>query len=255
MRIASSDVHIWLAKLKQPDPYVLKLASTLSNEEQIWSAGFRLKKHRKKFIVARGVLRTILGFYLNAEPDRIGFCYGPYGKPYLTEGYYTEAIQFSLAHSHELALYAFTLSRRVGVDLELVRKIPYFEKIAAQSFSPLKSAALRMFPKSLKLKVFFDLWTRKEAYGKAIGTGLIDLAPEEPTCEINADRNGTPSWSLTSFTPASGYTAALAVEGHDYHTHHFQFLPQEFARLGILNENNVCFFPYTSYFGELLRRR
>jgi 4'-phosphopantetheinyl transferase len=116
----------------------------------------------------------------------------------------------------------------VGVDLELVRKIPYVEQMAAQSFSPLESAALRMFPKSLKLKVFFDFWTRREAYGKAIGTGMINLEPEEPSCEINADRDGTRAWSLTSFTPASGYAAALAVEGHDHHIHHFQFLPQEF---------------------------
>jgi 4'-phosphopantetheinyl transferase len=230
-RIAGNDVHVWLAKLEQPDQYVLRFASILSNEEQIWSAGFRLKRYRKRFIVARGVLRAILGFYLNSEPDRIEFCYSPYGKPYLTEGYYKEPIQFSSAHSHELALYALTLSRRVGVDLELVRKIPYVEQMAAQSFSPLESAAFRMSPKSRKLKVFFDFWTRKEAYGKAIGTGLMDLAPEEPTCEINTDRDGTRGWSLKSFTPASGYTAALAIEGHDYHIHHFQFLPQEFARV------------------------
>lgn len=231
IRIVSNDVHIWLAKLEQPDQYVSRFASVLSSEEQIWSAGYRLKRCRKQFIVARGVLRTLLGFYLSAEPDRIEFCYSPYGKPYLAENCYKETIQFSSAYSHELALYAFTPSRRVGVDLELVRKIPYVEQMAAQSFSPVESAALRMSPKSLKLKVFFDFWTRKEAYGKAIGTGLIDLAPEEPTCKINADRDGRRAWSLTSFTPASGYTAALAVEGHDCRIHHFQFLPQEFARV------------------------
>ena len=82
-------------------------------------------------------------------------------------------------------------------------------------------------------KAFFNCWTRKEAYIKAIGKGLtlpldqfdVSLAPGESASLLNAE--GAPEeasrWSLKALTPAPGYVAALAVEGYNWHLNCWQF--------------------------------
>ena len=85
---------------------------------------------------------------------------------------------------------------------------------------------LRALPSRLKTEGFFNCWTRKEAYVKAVGLGLslpldqfdVSLAPSEPAALLRTgdDEREATRWSLRELTPAEGYTAALAVEGHDW---------------------------------------
>ena len=76
----------------------------------------------------------------------------------------------------------------------------------------------------MMLQAFYNCWTRKEAYIKAVGKGLaqpldqfeVSLEPGEPARLLNLKGcpHERPRWSLKSFTPELGYVAALAVEGH-----------------------------------------
>lgn len=194
---------------------------------------FHFEQDRKRFIVGRGVLRTILALYLGTEPSRLQFCYGPHGKPYLADRLGDATLRFNLAHSHELALYAFTRGREIGVDLEYIRYMPGVEQIAARFFSTRENAVLHALPTSQKQEAFFNCWTLKEAYIKAIGNGLaqpldkfdVSLAPGEPARLLSVE--GAPEeasrWSLKALTPAPGYVAALAVEGHDWRLTYWQF--------------------------------
>jgi 4'-phosphopantetheinyl transferase len=169
---------------------------------------------------------------LNISPDQLRFRYGVYGKPYLAKGFCR--VQFNLAHSHELALYAFTRGRNVGVDLEYVHYIPDVEKVAGSFLSKRESAMYKMLPRSQRLRAFFDYWTRKEAYCKAIGTGLA-LACElldAPAVSgdtafrrnLENDERQACNWSITSFAPALDYAAALVVGGRNHRLHCFQFV-------------------------------
>lgn len=231
--MSSNDVQLWLAKLDSPAICEKQIAKSLTETERLKSERFHFKRDRKHFIVGRGILRIILARYLDIEPNRVQFSYGPHGKPYLTERLGDGALRFNLAHSHELALYAFTRASEIGVDLEYLRFIPDAEQIAADFFSALENAVLQALPTNQRQSAFFTCWTSKEAYVKAFGKGLaqpldqfeVSLAPGEPARLLNVE--GAPKeasrWSLKALTPDPGYAAALAVEGHHLRPVFWQF--------------------------------
>ena len=168
----------------------------------------------------------MLGGYLKREPFELSFYYGPYGKPELDYKSDGKALRFNVSYSHEVALLAFSYGRRMGVDIEYVRPDLSVEDLAEHSFSPREIAILKTYPEYMRQSVFFKCWTRKEAYLKALGTGLaLDLKQ----CEVLTDkgdifkpykrfmepREGI-SVSLMDLDAGSGYAAALVVEGHDW---------------------------------------
>jgi 4'-phosphopantetheinyl transferase len=233
LELSSSEVHVWFAKLDPPASHVQQMAQNLIEDERKRAENFNFKRDRKQFIVCRTALRMILGRYLNIEPSRVQFFYGTHGKPYLEETLGDSTLRFNLAHSQERALYAFTCCREIGVDIEYLRALPDADQIADRFFSANENATLHALPASLRQKAFFNCWTRKEAYIKAIGKGLsqpmdqfeVSLAPGESTRLLKVE--GTPEeasrWSLSALTPAPGYVAALAVEGHNWRPTFWQF--------------------------------
>ncbi len=226
LELSSNDVHVWRASLKQPAAKAQQLFQTLSEDERIRADRFYFERDRKHFIVGRGLLRTILGRYLAIEPKQLQFCYNHRGKPTVDVTETNSTLQFNLSHSHELVLYAVTCDRLIGIDLEYMRPTSDVEKLAERFFSPHEYAVIRSLPPSQKQEAFFNGWTCKEAYLKAIGEGLaqleqveVSLVPGEPAklLNVNQDSQAAARWSLQSLTPASDYVAALAVEGHDWH--------------------------------------
>jgi len=133
-----------------------------------------------------------------------------------------EGIEFNLSHAHGLALYAVTRNRRVGIDVEWVRPDLATDAIAEQFFSPYEVATLRSLHDGLRTEAFFHCWTRKEAYIKARGEGLIfplcqfdvSLTPEEPAVllKTRGDPSEAAHWSMQALSPGPGYVAAVAVE-------------------------------------------
>ncbi len=223
--LSDDDVHVWRADLNLPAWRLQKLAETLSSEEQQRAERFYFEQDKKHFTAGRGLLRTILGRYLNLDPSQLEFSYSSRGKPALVNTNTPEALCFNLSHSNGLALYAVTRSRSIGIDLEHVRSMPDAEKLAKRFFSPHEYAVISTLLPEQKQEAFFNAWTRKEAYLKATGDGLagleqveVSLIPGEPAAllSIQGDRQATSRWSLYQLTPAPGYVAALAVEGHDW---------------------------------------
>lgn len=216
------EVHVWCLSLEQPVSCVLQLVQVLSRDERLRAERFYFERDRRRFIVTRGMLRIILGQYLAARPDQIQFRYGPHGKPYLAETFGNNWLQFNLAHSHELAMYAFTCGREVGIDLEYICPMPDAERIAAPFFSPREISIWQKLPQHQRLRAFFNAWTRKEAYLKAIGEGLaqsldqveVSIEPGKPAqlLSIKGCREEAARWSLKSLSPAHDYVAALAAE-------------------------------------------
>jgi 4'-phosphopantetheinyl transferase len=223
LALLSNDVHVWCVSLDQPASSLQQLAQTLSEDERTRAERFYFEQDRKRFIVGRGLLRTLLGRYLDIEPDRLQFCYGSRGKPVLAETINGGTLCFNLSHSQGLALYAFTYNRQIGIDLECVRPMPEAEQIVKRFFSTREHSAFCALPSSQKHEAFFHCWTRKEAYLKATGDGLaqsldqieVSLTPGEPAklLSIKGDPHQASRWSLQELKPASGYVAALALEG------------------------------------------
>ncbi|HKP10473.1 MAG TPA: 4'-phosphopantetheinyl transferase superfamily protein, partial [Blastocatellia bacterium] len=161
----------------------------------------------------------------------LSFGYSEHGKPSLA-GSHSGDLRFNVSHSHELALFAFTWGRELGVDIEWIRPEVAGEQIAEQFFSRDEVATLRALPPGRQAEAFFNCWTRKEAYIKARGEGLslplhlfdVSLAPGEPAALLRAAMSDeTTRWTMTALAPGAGYKAALVAEGRDWHLRRWQW--------------------------------
>ena len=181
------ELHCWCVNLDlPPEPYA-RLYGTLADDERARSGRLRFERDRRRFVVARGALRRVLGRYTGTGPDQIRFTYNAFGKPELSPEFGSQ-IKFNLSHSADLALIAVAPDAEVGVDVECVREGEDYADIA------------RVF--GLQANEFFSSWTKREAYVKARGEGLA-----EGPVEFGG------RWSFFTLQPAPGYVGTLAVEG------------------------------------------
>ncbi len=234
LTLADEEVHVWCASLNLEASRVNGLEQSLSVDERARAERFYFQKDNEHFIVARGLLRTILGRYLNMEPSQVRFSYGFYGKPFLA-GEGGDAFRFNLSHSYGFALYAISRGGELGIDFEYVRPESVDERLA-ERFSPREIAALRQLPANARQEAFFACWTRKEAYLKARGEGLtlpldkfdVSLVPGEPAALLyaNGDPQEATRWSLQDLRPMPGYMGALAVKGYHRLTKCWQWSEQ-----------------------------
>ena len=224
--LGCDEVHVWRATLDQTPSQIQSFRHNLAPDEQTRAERFHFERDREHFIVARGVLRTILGVYLKQTPKSLSFCYSAHGKPVLAGEPGGDAIRFNVSHSHGIALYVVTRGREVGIDLERIRSDLAVAEIAGRFFSRQEVAMLQTIPTEAQREAFFRCWTRKEAYLKAQGEGLslpldqfdVSLAPGEPAAILGTrpDPSEASRWSLQELIPGGGYVAALAVGGHGW---------------------------------------
>jgi 4'-phosphopantetheinyl transferase len=148
--------------------------------------------------------------------------YGERGKPALARGYAGSDLRFNVSHSDDVAVYAFSSGREIGIDVEAVRVIRDADDIAARFFSRCEYESYLALDARHRPLGFFNCWTRKEAFIKALGDGLyhpldsfdVSLAPGEPAeilriGHIPGDHCG---WRLRSFSPFPGYVGAVVIE-------------------------------------------
>ena len=224
-RLTSGEVHTWCASLDVPAETSAQFYAILTLDERDRSARFRFERDRLHFIVAHGVLRELLGCYLQTDPGRISYVYNAFGKPHLSPGFGSR-ITFNLSHSAGLALIAIAADANVGVDLEYMRVQSDYAEIARRFFSAAEVDQLSALPSHLYAEAFFSCWTKKEAYLKACGEGLarpldsfavpltIDCGNTPVDVYLSVDDIGPATrWSFYTLQPASGYIGALAIEG------------------------------------------
>jgi 4'-phosphopantetheinyl transferase len=215
------EIHVWQVSLMQQATHYEQFVDAMFPDERARASRFHFARDRRRFVVGRGLLREIVGLYLDLRPDQVRFDYGQQGKPRLADGMGDGSLQFNLAHSHELALVALVRNRAIGVDLEQVRDLPDADQLASQFFSKHEYAALQALPAEQRLVGFFNCWTRKEAYVKATGDGLncplgefdVSLAPGEPArlLRVRGNPGAACRWSMWSLAPGPGYIGALAL--------------------------------------------
>jgi 4'-phosphopantetheinyl transferase len=214
--LRDSLVHAWRANLALSTPEIEELTTLLSTDEIARADKFRFVQHRSRFIAARGILRQLLGNYLKVSPRSLVFSYSDRGKPRLAKD---SSLQFNISHSQEYALFCFTLNHLIGVDIEYQRTMPDALKIAQRFFSAREYKMLEQVSIEQQPKLFFQFWTAKEAYLKATGTGLsasldsveIALNQSKSLYLSTLKKDTIMNWSLYSCTPATDYSAAIAI--------------------------------------------
>ncbi len=216
-------VHVWRIPLDPGDAAASALAPLLSADERERAARFRFDHHRRRFVVGRGSMRLLLGAYAGTPAAEIVFAYGKHGKPRLSGAAFGHDVRFNFSNSHELALLAVTLGAEVGVDLERIKPMPRFMRLAERFFTAREADALAGLPESARIEAFFHCWTRKEAFLKSTGDGLhfdldrveVSVVPGEPArlCAVDGNPAAASRWHLESFVPEEGYVGALVVDG------------------------------------------
>ena len=213
-----NEVHVWRARLDVPWSWTFDEA--LSLEDRARADRFRFESDRRKFCVARASMRLILGRYLKTRAGRLEIDTGDYGKPYFADEKTSQGLRFNLSHSHQIALIAIARDREVGVDVEYMRPNFVTDEVAGHFFSSAEAEELRSLPFELKTESFFNCWTRKEAYIKAIGKGLsqaldafdVTLAPGAAPQLTRAEDDDVSRWLLRDIHVGEGYAGALIVE-------------------------------------------
>lgn len=215
-----TDVHVWKFDLEIDQNIYSRLKILLTEDECTRALSYNFERDRKNFTISRGLLRTILGMYLRCHPKELQFQYGEYGKPALASSHAT-SLSFNLSHTNNLMLFVCSLERNVGIDVEWVHDLPDWRGIAKKLFSSRELEDLEKIPAEQQLQAFFNCWTRKEAYIKAIGGGLsiplkhfdVSLAPNEPARLLRNIGDTDRYWSMREINVISGYAAALIAEG------------------------------------------
>ena len=192
----------------------------LAEDERSRADRYKREHLRRNFIAARGNLREILARSLDCEPREINFGYGDRGKPYLKMPQKnSEALHFNLAHSQDLAIYALCGDREVGIDLEYINLQCDVERIAKRYFLPSEQKVISIFSDREKYQAFYQIWTLKEAYGKASGQGIanildtVDVAPLLISMDTNLHVDD--NWMLkllgSEIDINSNYAAAICI--------------------------------------------
>ena len=197
-----------------------ELESFLQPDEKARASQFFHVADRRRSLVARASLRKLLSMYLDVTaPENIAISLTTHGKPELSNS----SIRFNASHSGDFVYLAFANNRRVGVDVEHVRKELDFEEIGRFCFSEKERAAMR---KELdESSGFFQHWTAKESWMKADGRGL-SLPITEYTLGRHADTPdrygvlhegyGELNWTTQTLPCPTGYFAAITAEGRDW---------------------------------------
>lgn len=227
--LAKGDVHVWRTFLDRlPMQSMKKGWKILSLEEKERAIRLIQPEHRRRFIISHAALHKILAIYLSKLKWKVRFDYNNYGKPYLKDN---PSLQFNFSNSYLLSLCAITWDQEVGIDVECIQSNIYAAHIAERFFSLEEKRVLKTLPLKKQLEGFYQIWTLKEAYVKAIGRGLfcsfqeftIDvMAKKNALLEMKEDVEWLEKCSLCPIPSASGYKAALATKGVINTIHYFE---------------------------------
>lgn len=198
-------VHLWLLNLEQ------FTRAHLAEAERIMSDNERERvqktlRGKESYIASRWLVRKVLAQYTGAAPDQIAFVRSAKGKPYLPDS----DIHFSLSHSGIWALLAVTTNGPIGVDIESIKVGRNLSAIAKHYYHPQELAHLESLTNEHRGDYFYRLWTLKEAFFKALGTG-ISAGLDKIRFEFNSTGPGS-----------YGIDAHMAAE-LNYQTPHWHF--------------------------------
>jgi 4'-phosphopantetheinyl transferase len=191
----------------------------LTDDEQARARRYLVETPRRAFVHTRARLRAELAALLNlSDPRQVRFISGPHGKPQLAHDLFAQRpLCFNVSHSHELAVIALSERGDIGVDIEYISQKTDIGLMMPRVFSIAEQAAIRALDVSAQRAAFFRVWARKEAYIKALGTGLsLDLTTFDVSCGdeallLNARHEGAvpQAWRYAQVAAPAGYALAL----------------------------------------------
>jgi len=223
--LTPAEIHVWLASYDEivDEQLHASYRELLNPEEREQEPRFYFARDRRRYLVTRALVRTILSRYMAIDPRDWVFSTNAYGRPEIANPQVSDAgFSFNISHTHSLIVLAVTKQRALGVDVENVLAREAAIDVANRYFAPPEVAALHAAPRQEQHFRFFEYWTFKESYIKARGMGLslpLDKFSfhyrDDKTVEIAIDpelADEPARWQFWQFQPAPEYLVAVCAE-------------------------------------------
>ena len=201
LELMTEEVQVWVASLAVSDERYAQLAKSLPQEETSHAASLHPVAARR-YVVARGILRSLLSGFTGTDARKLLFNYGASGKPSLSN---RDDIHFNLSHSADLGLFAFSPDRPVGVDVENERPVRRLLDVAQRFMTEDELRMLAETPEEERNSAFLRSWVVREARLKAEGKGVWSGSP-----------NHSAKLTHRLFAPKPNYIAAVAAPDSDW---------------------------------------
>lgn len=219
--LAPSDMHVWKARVRDHLGDETLLGSLLGDRERARAARFFACADRSRYIIAHGLVRRLLAFYVGRDPAELTFVEGDCGKPVLSGARSNGPLGFNISHSADIILVAIARCA-VGIDVEQWSRAFDVVNLARSMFSEAEQRELAATAPAEKRAAFFTGWTRKEAYVKATGLGFsaglttfdVSLDPHA-AAPLLADRrspNARVRWVMRDVPIDADYSASVVAE-------------------------------------------
>ena len=144
----------------------------LDEEERSRWQRFHNPAPQRRFALCRAALRDVLCRYINCSNEQLALVTAKHGKPFAEVDGKPVSTSFNVTHSGQHGLVAVAPKGRLGVDIEEGAPRRRLQGLIEAVFSPGEQAEFEDLDESGKLRLFFRLWTLKEALVKAHGKGL-----------------------------------------------------------------------------------
>jgi 4'-phosphopantetheinyl transferase len=185
----------------------------------VWAARLPAAAPRDLRDASRELLSALLARYLDRDPRQLAFVRGAFGKPRLADLTGDGALQFSLSRGGDRCMVAVSRTGSIGVDVECLEPFEDIDAMAARSFSPAEATLIAAATGTERTRRFHECWTRREAYVKALGTGLnlpftlfrLSLGDGNATSIVHPDGSDATGWSIHSLRPWDDAVAAVVV--------------------------------------------
>ncbi len=190
-------IHVHYFEIDDNQEIPFSLQDSLSEDENLRADKFHHLIDKKRYLISRAFLRNITGNYLNLTPKEVRFNYNNEGKPLISPNMNSDNLQFNLSHSKNMVACAFCLKDDIGIDTEFIDENINYLEISENYFNSYENSQLKNCEESERIKLFFKIWTIKEAYLKALGYGLalslqnieINLGVKSTTFMVNYKEN------------------------------------------------------------------
>jgi 4'-phosphopantetheinyl transferase len=219
--LQAGELHVYYARSETPigADREARCLAMLSPAERDQQARFRFEQDRRSYLTAHALTRSVLARLLGVEPSELGFELGAHGRPELAAPSRQPPLRFNLSHTRGLVACAVALEADVGVDVEHLERSVEIDSLAARVFSDAERAGLAKLTGAAKRRRFFELWTLKEAYIKAVGVGLslplqeisLELGQPQPSLLFGAAIEDDPARWFLAARPIGAYALAAAV--------------------------------------------
>ncbi|OHX34443.1 hypothetical protein BJL95_17420 [Methylomonas sp. LWB] len=212
-------VDVWQGRLDLPEAVTIRLAEVLSADERARAAAFKFAHLRDRYVVGRGLLRQTLASYTGSDPAGLRFRVGEFGKPALSGG-----PGFNVSHTADALLIAVADAADIGIDIEAVKPARDLSGLAERCFSVDEYAVWLSLAESERVAAFYRLWTKKEAFVKAVGRGIalgVELCEFDVTAggglrKVPDEYGPVEAWRVEELDAGADFSAALVGPARAY---------------------------------------